>query len=66
MLFGNELISILDNYWRSIGNQRKFFIEFAAQQGFDPLVPGNWDKITIRAIIKKVRINSFYYKFEIK
>ncbi len=50
-----QLIYILDNYWRSTENQRKFFIEFAAKKGFDPLVPENWDKITTRASRKLVR-----------
>ncbi len=44
----------LGNYWRGIENQRKFFIEFASQKGFDPLVPENWDKINIADIRKQV------------
>ncbi len=45
---------ILGNYWRSAENQRNFFIEFASQKGFDPLVSENWDKITTKAIVKQV------------
>ncbi len=46
---------ILENYWRSTENQRKFFIEFASQKGFDPLIPENWDNITKEDISKQVR-----------
>ncbi len=45
----------LGDYWRSTENQRKFFIEFASQKGFDLLVPANWDKIRKEDIIKQVR-----------
>ncbi len=31
-----------DKYWRNSHNRRRFFIEFAAQKGFDPLVAANW------------------------
>ncbi len=50
-----QLISSLGNYWRSTENQRKFFTEFAARKGFDPLVSENWDNIKIEDIIKQVR-----------
>ncbi len=42
-------------YWQRTENQRKFFIEFATQKGFNPLVPENWDKITIEDMNKQVR-----------
>jgi len=29
-------------YWLRIENRRKFFCEFAAERGFDPLVVENW------------------------
>ncbi len=51
---GNLFLYILENYWKSTENQRKFFIELASQNGFDPLVPKNWDKITKKHITKKV------------
>ncbi len=54
----NDLISyLLENYWRSTENQRKFFIEFATQKGFDPLVPENWDKMPIEDILTQVEQN---------
>ncbi len=46
---------LLENYWRSIENQRKFFIEFASQKGFDPLILENWDKMTTIGFRKQVR-----------
>ncbi len=53
--FVNELfLSLLVNYWRSAENQRKFFIEFASQRGFDPLVPDNWKKIKRKELIEQV------------
>eukprot|EP00026_Physarum_polycephalum_P002930 Phypoly_transcript_02939.p1 GENE.Phypoly_transcript_02939~~Phypoly_transcript_02939.p1 ORF type:complete len:825 (+),score=95.05 Phypoly_transcript_02939:89-2563(+) len=30
------------NYWSSAENRRKFFVEFAKQNNFDPLLPENW------------------------
>ncbi len=42
------------HYWRDTENQRKFFIEFAKQRGFDSFVPGNWDKIPMEDITKQV------------
>ncbi len=60
MLIYNELISLLEGYWKSTDNRRNFFIEFASQNGFDPLVYGNWDKVTKEDIIKQVRKRFFY------
>ncbi len=63
MLFYNELTSLFTgNYWRSIENRRKFATEFAAQKGFDPLVPANWDKVTKEDFIKQVIYSAVYYK----
>lgn len=33
-------------FWKSSENRRKFFIEFAQEKGFDPMVPENWHNIT--------------------
>ncbi len=44
------------NYWKSTENQRKFFIEFASQKGFDPLELKNWDKIKALDFRKEVII----------
>jgi len=30
------------NYWGNEANRRKFFVDFAAKNKFDPLVPENW------------------------
>ncbi len=42
-----------ENYWSDALNRRKFFIEFATQKGFDPLVPENWRNITRKELAKK-------------
>ncbi len=43
-----------DNYWSDAHNRRKFFIEFASQIGFDPLVAANWKNVQRREMIKQV------------
>ncbi len=48
-------IYILGKFWRNAYNRRKFFIEFASQKGFDPLVPEHWEKIQKREMIKQVK-----------
>ncbi len=42
-------------YWKDTHNRRKFFIEFAAQKGFDPLVAENWNNIKTKDISEQVR-----------
>jgi len=37
----------------SLENKRTFFVEFAKNAGFDPLVPGNWHKVTARQLKAK-------------
>ncbi len=44
-----------DNHWSDAHNRRKFFIEFATQKGFDPLVAINWENIQNTEIIKQVK-----------
>ncbi len=45
-------------YWRNAHNRRKFFIEFASQKGFDPLVAINWQNVQYKEIkqVKRKRI----------
>ena len=40
-------------YWLDIDNRRKFFLKFAEEKGFDPLVPENWYTITKRQVSAK-------------
>ncbi len=42
-------------YWSDANNQRKFFIEFASQKGFDPLVTENWNKVKPTEILQQVK-----------
>ncbi len=44
-----------DKYWNNAQNQRNFFIEFALQKGFDPLVAVNWTNVQRIEIIKQVK-----------
>ncbi len=43
-------------------NRRNFFIEFAAQKGFDPLVATNWDNVTYDEFFAKVIIDIYTEK----
>lgn len=43
-------------YWQDWRNRRRFFSEYAARKGFDPLNAANWAKVTYREIVAdKVR-----------
>ncbi len=53
MLVNIRYFFIIANYWKVINNRRKFFIDFAAKNGFDPHVSENWNKITQKDIIKQ-------------
>ncbi len=53
-MFAERKSFLIENYWKSAENQRHFFIEFATHNGFDPLLPENWDKITKKDILKQV------------
>ncbi len=44
---------IAEKYWKSIDNRRKYFIEFAVQKRFDPLVSSNWENVKLKDL--KVR-----------
>jgi len=40
-------------FWKTEGNLRKFFIEFAAENQFDPLDLEKWDAVRVKHIVKK-------------
>ena len=40
-------------FWQDIENRRRFFLELAAEQGFDPYVAANWDQVTTAQIVAK-------------
>ena len=47
-------------YWLKEENRRKFFFELAAEQGFDPLKPENWAKVSQHQVVaKKVSKRAF-------
>ncbi len=39
-----------EKYWSNAHNRRKFFIEFAVQKGFDPLLAVNWKNIRCKQV----------------
>lgn len=39
-------------YWLDIENRKQFFAKLAQQQGFDPLVAENWDRITQSQVLE--------------
>jgi len=44
-------------YWNDIENRKKFFLNFAAELGFDPFDAKNWENITKAQICeRRVRI----------
>ncbi len=49
------LILCTDSYWNNPANRRNFFIEYALQKGFDPIVSKNWSRVKIRDFIKEVQ-----------
>jgi len=45
-------------FWRNIENRKKFFLDFAAERGFDPMKVENWDNISHADMkIRKVFLN---------
>ncbi len=42
----------------STDNCRKFLIDFAAQNNFDPLVSANWNNIKYKEIMNQVSLQS--------
>ena len=41
-------------HWAGLENRREFFCNLAAELGFDPLKPANWDQVTSAQVAKKV------------
>lgn len=41
------IFSILARYWKKPENRRKFFVDYANKNNFDPLVPSNWYSIKV-------------------
>ncbi len=55
MLHVNLPFVFTGKYWSDSHNRRNFFIEFAAQKGFDPLVAINWENIRYKEILNQVK-----------
>ncbi len=49
------LFGFTDKYWSDANNRRNFFIEFALQKKFDPMVTGNWKNVQYKDMIKQVK-----------
>jgi len=48
----DKLLKLPDKYNYSLRTQRKVFINFAKENGFDPFVAQNWYTVSVRKIIK--------------
>ncbi len=47
-----DIFLFTEKYWSNANNRRKFFVEFASQKGFDPLVAANWKNVQSREMRK--------------
>lgn len=43
----------MKGHWVNKDNCRQFFIDFAKEKGFDPMVPDNWKNVTQSQIKEK-------------
>lgn len=50
-------------YWHRLVNRRKFFENYAKEQGFDPLVPENWYSQPIQNLMELKVYNLFVFVF---
>lgn len=35
-----------ESYWQDMANRRKFFMDYATENNFDPLLPENWYNVS--------------------
>jgi hypothetical protein len=58
VLYSTSTLTLqLGNFWHDIKNQRKWFLAFAENRGFDPLVAENWYNINFQTLhFIKVRL----------
>lgn len=47
-------LCILDGFWKDEKNRRNFFLQFAEEEHFSPLVADNWYKMTEKISQHKV------------
>lgn len=52
----NLILLFAENDWTKVETRRTFFDNFARKNGFDPLVPSNWNSVLRKDIVKEVRI----------
>lgn len=36
------MLSVLLDYWNNAENRKKFFVDYAKHEKFDPLIPAHW------------------------
>jgi len=48
-----RFMALPNGYWASEQNRKGFFDAFAKEEGFDPLVPGNWYKVALKTVKAK-------------
>eukprot|EP00026_Physarum_polycephalum_P003023 Phypoly_transcript_03032.p1 GENE.Phypoly_transcript_03032~~Phypoly_transcript_03032.p1 ORF type:complete len:830 (+),score=97.20 Phypoly_transcript_03032:47-2536(+) len=54
----NKFQQYPNSYWLDATNRRKFFVEFAKQNGFDPLVAEHWYAFSKMDVLQSKRANS--------
>eukprot|EP00026_Physarum_polycephalum_P001387 Phypoly_transcript_01388.p1 GENE.Phypoly_transcript_01388~~Phypoly_transcript_01388.p1 ORF type:complete len:627 (+),score=98.80 Phypoly_transcript_01388:211-1881(+) len=54
--------SIIKHAWHNEGNRRKFFEDYAKENGFDPLIPENWYSQKLSAIKGAAGILEYHKK----
>jgi len=40
-------------YWRDAENRRKYFIDYAMEEGFDPIDIQTWRNTTVSQVVEK-------------
>lgn len=52
------------HYWQDLNNQKQFFVDFAKEKKFDPLIPHNWYQVSKNDLLHSKGIGSIlpYYK----
>ena len=58
--FPYSLILYLANHWLRVENRIAFFMEFAKDLGFDPLIADNWHSLDYQALMR-YKVFSFSY-----
>lgn len=53
----------IEDYWKDKSKRRALFENYAKSNGFDPLLPKNWDNVTTRMIFAFKVNPSLFHSF---